>query len=71
MPAEAVPHLRGGEDLAARAEGREFEQLYQLFNEYKSYCYDSARYYAYECLNLAEAQDDAARIVEAKNALAF
>ena len=67
---DRIGQLRDGLPQA-RAEGREFEQLYQLFNEYKSYCYDSARYYAYECLNLAEAQDDAARIVEAKNALAF
>ena len=67
---DRIGQLRDGLPQA-RAEGREFEQLYQLFNEYKSYCYDSARYYAYQCLNLAEAQDDADRIVEAKNALAF
>ena len=40
---DRISQLRDGLPQA-RAEGREFEQLYQLFNEYKSYCYDSARY---------------------------
>lgn len=34
----------------ATAEGHEFEQMYALYNEYKSYCYDSARHYSYACL---------------------
>ncbi|MBQ3312449.1 MAG: hypothetical protein IJG74_01450, partial [Prevotella sp.] len=31
----------------AKAEGREFAQMYALYNEYKSYRYDSARHYSY------------------------
>lgn len=44
---------------------------YSLFNEYKSYCYDSARHYAYDCLNRAVAQQRPDRIVASKNAIAF
>ena len=44
---------------------------YSLYNEYKSYCYDSARYYAYDCLERATAQMRDDRIAEAKNAIAF
>ena len=44
---------------------------YSLYNEYKSYCYDSARHYAYDCLERATAQMRDDRIAEAKNAIAF
>lgn len=44
---------------------------YSLYNEYKSYCYDSARHYAYDCLARATAQMREDRIAEAKNAVAF
>lgn len=54
-----------------KAHGRQFEQLYDLFQEYKSYCYDSARNYAYACLEVAELEKDQHRIVQAKNAIAF
>ncbi len=48
-----------------------YDLLYGLYNEYKSYCYDSAHHYAYECLNVAQADNNEERIVQAKNAIAF
>lgn len=55
----------------AKAQGRHFEQTYALYNEYKSYCYDSARNYAYECLAISQRENNAQRIVKSKNAIAF
>ena len=55
----------------AKAQGRQFEQTYALYNEYKSYCYDSARNYAYECLAISQRENNAQRIVKSKNAIAF
>ena len=48
-----------------------YELAYSLYNEYKSYCYDSARHYAYDCLDRAMAQQRPDRIVESQNAIAF
>jgi len=48
-----------------------YELSYSLYNEYKSYCYDSARHYAYDCLDRARAQERPDRVVEAQNAIAF
>lgn len=48
-----------------------FRLSYSLYNEYKSYCYDSARHYAYDCLNRAMAQERPDRIVQSQNAIAF
>ncbi len=67
---DRIDALKGGM-AKAKAEGREFDQLYALYNEYKSYCYDSARYYSYECLELASRQHDDTRIVKSKLAIAF
>ena len=50
---------------------RGYELAYDLYNEYKSYCYDSARHYAYNCLERAEALQRADCIAEAQNAIAF
>ena len=55
----------------AKQQGKEFDQLYGLYNEYKSYCYDSARHYAYACLEVAELEKNADRVAKAKNAIAF
>ena len=55
----------------ATAEGREFEQMYALYNEYKSYCYDSARHYSYACLELANRQRNHQYIAQSKEAIAF
>ena len=48
-----INELRDGLRLA-KAEGRQFEQLMKLYEENKSYCYDSARHYAYACLEVAQ-----------------
>ena len=50
---------------------RYYELVYGLYNEYKSYCYDSAHHYADECLVAAQLADRSDRIVEAKHAIAF
>ena len=67
---DRIEHLRQNMDKA-RQNGREYEQLYALFNEYKAYCYDSARYYASACLENATASGNEQQIVKAKNAIAF
>ena len=61
------------EQLAAANgdEGRSYELAYRLYDEYKSYCYDSAKHYAYDCLQRAERMHDAERMVQSKNAIAF
>ena len=50
---------------------RYYDLLYGLYNEYKSYCYDSAHHYANECLDVALLNKNDERIVEASNAVAF
>lgn len=50
---------------------RYYDLLYGLYNEYKSYCYDSAHHYAKECLDVALLNKNDERIVEASNAVAF
>ena len=44
---------------------------YELYTEYKSYCYDSAFHYSYECLHLATSQHYDQRIAQSKLAIAF
>ena len=48
-----------------------FLLAYSLYDEYRSYCYDSARHYAYDCLDRARAQERGDRIAMAQNAIAF
>ncbi len=48
-----------------------FDLLYCLYDEYKSYCYDSARRYAYECLDEARRQQRPDREAQSQNAIAF
>lgn len=55
----------------AKAEGREFAQMYALYNEYKSYCYDSARHYSYACLELANRLHHPQYIAQSQEAIAF
>ena len=50
---------------------RYYELLYGLYDEYKSYCYDSAHHYAEECLTVAKLNNDDDRIAKASNAVAF
>ena len=50
---------------------RYYELMYGLYNEYKSYCYDSAHHYADECLAVAKYNQQTDRIIEASNAVAF
>ena len=57
--------------LKAKYEGREFEQTYALYNEYKCYRYDSAKHYSYVCLDIALRQNDKQHIAQAKLAIAF
>jgi len=67
---DRIEQLRQG--LAkARENGREYEQLYALFDEYRAYCYDSARFYASACLESAQASGNQDKVVKAKNAIAF
>lgn len=54
---------RAGADL--------FDLNYALYNEYKSYCYDSARHYGMICLDIAQQQLNDNRIIESKQALVF
>ena len=55
----------------AKAEGREFTQMYALYNEYKSYRYDSARHYSYACLGLATRLQNPQYIAQSQEAIAF
>ena len=54
-----------------KSDVRYYELVYGLYNEYKSYCYDSAHHYADECLVAAKLANRTDRIVEAKHAIAF
>lgn len=48
-----------------------YELMYSLYNEYKSYCYDSAHHYAEECLAVAKLNQQDDQIIEASNAVSF
>ena len=48
-----------------------YEALHSIFEEYKSYCYDSAVVYARHSLELAEKSGQENRITESKCAVAF
>ena len=50
---------------------RYYDLMYGLYNEYKSYCYDSAHHYADECLAWAKSNHHDERIIEASNAVSF
>ena len=54
-----------------KSDDRYYELMYQLYNEYKSYCYDSAHHYADECLAVAKLNQQDDRIIEASNAVSF
>ncbi len=55
----------------AKATDEYFDVMYGLYNEYKSYCYDSAHHYAQKCLTAAQLNNNAEQMVKAKNAVAF
>lgn len=67
---ERINSLKENMDYA-KTHGKEFEQLYSLYNEYKSYCYDSARHYAYASLEVAQLEKNENNILQAQNAIAF
>ena len=67
---ERINNLKEMMDYA-KTHGKEFEQLYGLYNEYKSYCYDSARHYANASLEVAQLEKNEHNIVMAQNAIAF
>ena len=67
---ERINSLKENLDYA-KTHGKEFEQLYSLHNEYKSYCYDSARHYAYASLEVAQLEKNENNILQAQNAIAF
>jgi len=56
---------------AAQSAERQWELCYGLFKEYKSYSYDSARHYAYDCLARAKEQHHEEHITKSLNAIAF
>lgn len=59
-------------DEAQKRPGSDLYDLnYGLFDEYKSYCYDSASHYAQACLSIALQQERDDRTIEAKHALVF
>ncbi len=65
-----IENLR--EQLAkARDNAQCYELEYKLYDEFKSYCYDSAKHYAYDCIDLAKELQDHDRLVKSQNALAF
>ena len=49
----------------------QFEKSYSLYNEYKSYCYDSAEVYSKKCLAIAQKTGREDDIVKARHAMAF
>ena len=57
--------------LARKPGADTFDLNYALYDEYKAYCYDSARSYGQKCLDIAEQQGRDDRIIEARHALAF
>lgn len=48
-----------------------YDLAYSLYDEYKNFCYDSAKYYAYYSLDLAQLLKDQDRVVKSQNAIAF
>ena len=54
-----------------KSDDRYYLLMYQLYDEYKSYCYDSAHHYANECLTLAQYNHQEDRIIQTSNAVAF
>ena len=54
-----------------KASDKYFEVMYGLYNEYKSYCYDSAHHYAQKCLTVAQSNNNDDQVVKASNAVAF
>ncbi len=66
---------RIGEDrkkvAAALTDEDRYEALYALFDDYKSYCYDSAVAYAQQCKVLAFRMNDRERIDRSRLALVF
>lgn len=50
---------------------RRYEACIHLFNEYKSYKYDSAYVYANKCLSLAQSLDNRGYVAEAKGGIVF
>jgi len=58
-------------DAVTQANDLRYELSYELYNEYKSYCYASARHYADKCLALARQQERSDRTIQAKEAIAF
>jgi len=55
----------------SRSEEDHYNLCINLFNEYKSYKYDSAYAYANRCLHIAEKLHNREYIVQAKNGIAF
>ena len=55
----------------AKTDDQKYELMYSLYNEYKSYRYDSARHYSYACLDLANRQHKSQNIAQSKMAIAF
>lgn len=51
--------------------GQDYDAIFSLFEEYKSFKYDSAYFYANELLKIAEAVSDPARISEAQATITF
>ena len=66
---DRIDHLKS--QLNEVADSNRFEISYALFDEYKSYCYDSARTYAYDCLAQSMQLADQQRIIRSKHAIAF
>ena len=67
---DRIENLKAGLKKA-RTDARKYEQMYALYNEYKSYCYDSARHYSYACLEVATRQHHSQNIAQSKMAIAF
>lgn len=64
---ERIALLRG----KLRNDSLPYHNTLRLFNEYKSYLYDSAYAYANRLLEIAQAEDDPSHIVEAKGNVMF
>ena len=64
---DSVRHMLSS---AQTADAR-FEAMYGMYDEYKAYCYDSARHYSYACLDVATRQGREDWVVRSKCAIAF
>ena len=67
---QQIDHLKRQLKQADNQE-RRYEALHSLFEEYKSYCYDSAVVYARQTQELAEKMGNNDKITESKCAVAF